>query len=316
MKNKKKNKFNSLFTLLERFPTEIQCVKHFEKLRWNGKVVSPFDSESIVYKCAGGRYKCKNSGKYFNVKTATIFESSNIPMQKWYVALYLLTSHKKGISSHQLAKDIKVTQKTAWFILSRLRYAMLHWDYKAKQLSNTVEIDEAYVGGDTANKHQSKKKGIHGEDVEGRMDDKAVVLGMIERDGEVRLQHVEDAKKDTISPIIYKNVKEDSTVITDEFKGYARLQMYYNHSTVNHSLKQYVSNMSHTNNIENFWSIMKRGIYGIYHHTSKAHLQLYLEEFSFRFNNRDLSEQDRCELFLSKTEGRLTYPTLISKKVF
>lgn len=120
------SEFKSLFDLLKAFPDEKACIGHLEQLQWNGNPVSPFDPTSKVYKCSGGRYKCKNTGKYFNVKVGTIFEDTKIPLQKWFMALYILSSHKKGISSHQLAKDIDVTQKTAWFILHRLRYAFNH----------------------------------------------------------------------------------------------------------------------------------------------------------------------------------------------
>src|SRR5687768_5437573 len=133
--------FKSILDLLNTFPTEQHCIDHLERLRWNGIVVSPFDPESKVYKCAGNRYKCKNTGKYFNVKVGTIFEDTKIPLQKWFMALYIFSSHKKGISSHQLAKDIDVMQKTAWFLLHRLRYAFEHPNFQST-LSNTVEIDE------------------------------------------------------------------------------------------------------------------------------------------------------------------------------
>ena len=122
--------FKSILDLIKAFPDEQSCIEHIERLRWNGSVVSPFDSESKVYKCAGNKYKCKSTGKYFNVKVGTIFENTNIPLQKWFLALYVFSSHKKGISSHQLAKDIDVTQKSAWFMLHRLRYAFDHPNFK------------------------------------------------------------------------------------------------------------------------------------------------------------------------------------------
>lgn len=135
--------FKSILELTERFPDERACIEHLEWLRWDGNVVSPFDPESKVYKCKGIRYKCKNTGKYFNVKTGTIFEDTKIPLKKWFMALYIFSAHKKGISSHQLARDIDVTQKTAWFILHRLRYAFDHPNFKLS-MGGEVEADETY----------------------------------------------------------------------------------------------------------------------------------------------------------------------------
>lgn len=133
--------FKSIFDLFRAFPTEQSYIDHLERLSWNGNPVSPFAPESKVYKCANNKYKCKNTGKYFNIRTGTIFDNTKIPLQKWFLALYVFSSHKKGISSHQLAKDISVTQKTAWFLLHRLRYAFDHPNFK-QTLGNIVEIDE------------------------------------------------------------------------------------------------------------------------------------------------------------------------------
>lgn len=137
--------FKNILDLIKAFPKESACVEHLENLRWGGEPVSPFDPVSKVYCCANNRYKCKNTGKYFNVKVGTIFEDTKIPLQKWFMALYIFSSHKKGVSSHQLAKDIDVTQKSAWFMLHRLRYAFEHPNFLAT-LDNTVEIDETYIG--------------------------------------------------------------------------------------------------------------------------------------------------------------------------
>jgi len=135
--------FNSILELINAFPTEEVCVEHLEELRWNGVVISPFDSSSKVYKCAGGKYRCKNTGKYFNVKTGTIFDNTKMPLQKWFLAIWLVTSHKKGISSLQLSKDLDITQKSAWFMLQRIRNCFgIHDD---NDLDGDVEVDETYI---------------------------------------------------------------------------------------------------------------------------------------------------------------------------
>src|SRR5919199_3153108 len=281
--------FKSLADLLKAFPDEATCIAHLETIRWAGEPTSPFDPTSKVYKCLGGRYKCKNTGKYFNIKVGTIFEDTKIPLQKWFMALYILSSHRKGISSHQLAKDIDVTQKTAWFILHRLRYAFDHPNFKA-EMSGTVEVDETYVGGSEKNKHQSKKT----EGTQGRSTKtKKPVLGMVERGGHVSAQVVDDTTRATVQEAIEAKVVPGSTVVTDEYQAYKGLNKAYSHQVVQHSAKQYVNGMAHTNTIEGFWGLFKRGIDGIYHHVSFKHLQRYANEFVLRYNTRKQATAQR-----------------------
>ncbi|MEP7163106.1 MAG: IS1595 family transposase [Ferruginibacter sp.] len=300
--------FKSIIDLLKTFPNEQSCIDHLENLSWGGNPVSPFDSTSKVYKCAGNKYKCKNTGKYFNVRTNTIFDNTKIPLQKWFLALYVFSSHKKGISSHQLAKDISVTQKSAWFLLHRLRYAFDHPNFKAV-LGNTVEIDEAGIGGQSFYKHSNKKvRNEEGAVISG----KTSVIGMKERGGNIKAIVIPDRTKETLLPIIYANVKPDSVLMTDELISYQNLGKDFEHYSVNHSAKQYVNEMAHTNGIENFWSHLKRGIDGIYHSISKEHLQSYIDEFTLRFNTRDYNTQGRFDLILAAVSNkRLTYKELI-----
>lgn len=302
------HEFKSIFDLLKAFPSEQDCINHLEKLRWNGTVISPFDETSKVYNCAGNKYKCKNTGKYFNVRTNTIFDNTKIPLQKWFLALYVFSSHKKGISSHQLAKDISVTQKSAWFLLHRLRYAFDHPNFQ-NTLNSEVEVDEMFIGGEAKNKHSNKKnKNERG----GTLHEKQPVLGMKERGGNVVAKVVPNRNKETILPIVHRTVENDSKVYTDEYTAYKDLRYNYEHQKVNHGAKEYVNQMAHTNGIENFWSHLKRGIDGIYHWVSKAHLQSYVDEFTLRFNTRGLDTQSRFNFVLSAIANkRLTYQNLI-----
>ena len=295
--------FNSILELIQAFPNQQSCIDHLEALRWNGNVVSPFDETSKVYNCKGNKYKCKNTGKYFNVKTDTIFDNTKIELQKWFLGIWLVTSHKKGISSLQLGRDLNITQKSAWFMLSRIRQCFgLDNDTK---LDNEVEADETFVGGKNKNRHANKK-------TYGSTDDKAPVLGMVERNGKLVAKHVPNTTMETLTYEILKNVNETAKLYTDEYTSYARMKRVYDHSVVKHSRKQYVKGRVHTNTIEGFWSLLKRGKFGIYHFTSKKHLQLYVDEFVFRYNTRTQPEAMRFNLFLKNTENRITYKELIN----
>jgi transposase-like protein len=305
--------FTSLFDLLKKFSDEETCIKHLESLRWGREVVSPFDPESTVYKSKNHRYKCRNSNKYFNVRTGTIFEDSKVPLQKWFMAIYLAASHKKGISSHQLAKDIDVTQKTAWFMLHRIRYAFDHQNFKDKmgEHCETVEADEAYIGGKLKNKHAKERRELHAKGD----DNKTPVVGIIERGYNkktVVAKKVENTTAIEVAPIIQENVSKKAWFVSDGAKIYEAFgHNFTKHIIVNHHLGEYTRSIFHTNNIENFWSILKRGVYGIYHHVSPEHLQQYLNEFAFRYNTKDCSESERFNLYLKQTGRRLKYKDLI-----
>ena len=302
--------FNSLYDLTEYFDTEEKCLEHLKSVRWKEGKYCPHCGSLKVYEFSNGKtYKCGDCRKKFSVKVGTIFEDTKIPLRKWFMAIYLLTSHKKGISSMQLARDIKITQKSAWFILHRLRYASQSKSFRMK-LSGDVEVDETYLGGKQANKHKSKREsGTPGRS----MKTKSVAFGMLERGGELRMIPLDDTKKKNIQPVIVQNIEQGSNIMTDDYKSYRGLNKKYNHGVVKHSLKMYVEKGNiHTNSVEGALSLFKRGIIGIYHHISRKHLPLYLGEFSYRYNTREFQEDHRIDNFLDRCNGRLTYARLIS----
>lgn len=297
--------FNSVVELLDTFKDEESCIKHLEWLRWDGNVTSPFDPTSVVYKCKNHRYRCKNTGKYFNVKTNTLFDNTKIPLRKWFVAIYLVTSHKKGISSLQLSKDIDVTQKTAWFMLHRIRKCFCIEN--DNELNNTVELDETYVGGKNKNRHADKKV----EHSQGRSSqDKTPVFGMVERQGKLNAKVVKETSCETLTSEVVKYVK-DAIIYTDEWRGYSSIKKLFQHEIVRHKEYEYVRKNVYTNTIEGFWSLLKRGVIGIYHYISKMHMQKYVDEFVYRYNTRNYTECSRFNFLLQNTEHRLTYKQLI-----
>ena len=299
------HEFKSIIELMTYFDTEEKCITYLEELRWMNGVVSPYDPTSKVYKGKNHLYYCKNTNRSFNVRTGTLFGSSNVKLRKWFVAIWLVTSHKKGISSYQLARDLGVTQKTAWFMLQRIRncYGMEN----EGELNGEVEVDETYVGGKNKNRHASKKvRNSQGRSVK----DKAPVLGMVERNGKLVAKTVQDTSARVITPEIVKRVK-DAILYTDEWLGYNTVDKMYEHFIVKHKNGEYVNGKAYTNTIEGFWSWLKRGIFGIYHFTSKKHLQRYVDEFVFRYNLREMSDGNRFNLFLCKSEYRITYKELV-----
>ena len=307
--------FKSLPELLDFFKEEKNGIEYYEKIRWNGKPVCPHCKSEKPYRTNRG-FKCsdKDCHKKFTVRVGTVFENSKISFRIWFAAIYLCTAHKKGISSVQLAIDLGITQKTAWFVLHRVREMLRD---KAPQMlgkDKMVEADEAYIGAKEKNKHYNKRRSSKNPDLtnEGELyKAKKTVIGIIERDGKVVLKYVPSATKENMLTFIHKHVPKGSKIYTDEFRAYKQLNKRYSHATVQHALQVYVAGDVHTNTIENFWSVLKRGLYGIYHQVSDKHLERYLNEFASRFNTRKLATDARFELFLGQSEGRLKYKNLI-----
>lgn len=276
-----------------------------EMWRWPDGPVCPHCSHEKIYSYKDKKtFKCAECRKKFNIRTGTIFQNSKLPLRKWLIAMYLLTSHKKGISSYQLAKDIGVTQKTAWFMLHRIREML---SIKSPSMQGIVEIDEAYIGGSEKNKHANKKCSNPMSS-----NNKTTVLGIVERGKNVKAIVLPSARAVHLIPSILKNVKPDTIIITDQLQAYKRLGGYYRHYIVRHTHGEYVRGDAHTNTIEGFWSHLKRGITGTYHHASPKHLQRYCDGYCFRYNYRKLSESQRFNLALENMEKTLSYRELVA----
>lgn len=294
--------FNSLLELSRHFSTEGICRKHLEYMRWGDHPICPHCKHDKIYRFKNRKtFKCAGCKRKFTVIVGTVFENSNMPLTKWFIAIYLILNHKKGISSLQLGRDLGITQKSAWFVNHRLRE--LTKFKRGESLSGIVEVDETYIGGKESNKPKAKRS---------KLNNKTTVFGMLERGREVRVKVVRSSESKVLIPEILKNVQPDTYIISDGYKGYRRLGGYYAHLSIEHQRGEYVRGTVHTNTIEGFWSHLKRSVTGIYHYVSPKHTQRYCDASAFRYNTRELSCCDRFNLAISNCDGRLTYKELTS----
>ena len=298
----------STFQLFALIPDQETARIYLESRLWPNGVTCPTCSgQDRITTRKGGYYRCNKCKLDFTVRTGTIFERSHVPLHKWVYAMYLVVTSRKGISSMQLAKEIGITQKSAWFVLQRLREAC---GGKGGKLSGIIEVDETYIGGKEGNKHESKKQNA-GRGTAG----KKAVMGLRQRGGKTIAMPIDGTDRETLINAIYENVQIGSTVMTDEAVAYKKLGgVFFKHESVNHLAGEYARGPVSTNGIESVWALLKRGIYGTWHQISIKHLNRYVDEVAFRLNagNVERHTLDRLDSFITSVDGkRLTYARLI-----
>ena len=292
----------NLVSLVERFHSEDACIDYLEGLRWpNGLACLRCGSMSVSRIKTRGQYDCNSCRYRFSVRVDTIFHDSKLPLWKWFLTAYMMIESKKGVSANQVKRTIGVSYKTAWYLCHRIRATMT--EHSPEPLSGTVEVDETWVGG------KVKGKGRH------YVGNKTIVAGAIERDGDVRLETVPNARRETLHAFIREYVDPKAErIITDELKAYKGIADHdTKHETVNHSAEEWVRGDVHTNTVENIWSLFKRSLNGAYHHLSEKHMDAYLDELEWRFNNREnpfLFRETIRKLIRSKN---LPYQNLVSQ---
>jgi transposase-like protein len=316
-----KNELKTLSDAIRYFDDEQVCIDTVAGMRWPDGPQCPAclmpDTRQHWLKTQR-RWQCRDCGKQYSVKVNTIFEDSAVKLDKWLTAMWLLANCKNGISSYEVAKAIGVTQKSAWFMLQRIRLAMKNKSVlKLGYQGGPVEMDETFIGGKLKNMHKSKKPkgpGISGKAVSGTA--KTIVVGMVERGGRVRAEVVMERTHAVLRAVANKHIHPGATLMTDEWGGYKGAN--FTHEIVNHAV-EYVRGHVHTQGIENFWALLKRGLNGTYISVEPFHLDRYVDEQAFRYNNRatkdnPLTDADRFALVLSQISGkRLTYAELTGK---
>jgi len=300
----------TLYEAIQFFSDEDAAIRFVAKIRWPDGMKCPTCGRTdVAYLAKQRRWQCKSahSHRQFSVKVGTIFEDSPVSLGKWLIALWMEANSKNAISSHELHRALGITQKTAWSMLHRIRLALQHGTFDTK-LTGEVEVDETFIGGRARNMHVGQRK-AKGRGAVG----KAVVMGLLQRHGEVRTEVVEDTKRRTLQPRVHAHVEKGSCVYSDALASYEGLGADYAHQVVDHA-ECYVRGRVHTNGLENFWSLFKRCIHGTHVSIEPFHLFRYLDSETFRFNNRKTDDGQRFMLGLGGVSGkRLTYKSLIGE---
>ena len=287
----------NLITVFQRFPDHESCIEHLEKVRWNYTPKCPHcESENVAVKADGhrkGRWNCHSCKSSFNVLSGTIFQKTKIDLQKWFLAISIILNAKKGVSSHQLSRDIDVTQPTAWYMGMRIRRAMAS---QGQLLSGIVEADEAYIGGKP--RKRNRRDGNQPKNPRGRGTSKLPIIGVVERGGKVVAQPSTSVDSKALTTFLSQNIGPGALLMTDEYKGYNGVGKYIDHTTIDHSV-QYSDGFTHTNTIEGFWGLLKRAWYGTHHKYSREHAGAYVTEACFKYNTRNL--KNPFESFIQAT---------------
>jgi len=294
----------NMMQMMDRFGTEEKCRAVLEELRWPDGICCPrCKSEKISRIHERAQFDCDACRYQFSVTSGTIWHDTHLPLRKWFMAIYLTVESKKGFSANQMKRVLGVSYKTAWFLCHRIRAAMT--EQNPAQLNGTVECDETYIGGKL--KGRGRGRGAY-------LQNKAIVIGVIQRGGKVRLQVIDKPDRKTLHAFLKEHTAPDTEVIiTDEFKSYKGIGDHDTvHETVNHAQKEWTRGDIHTNGIENVWSLLKRSVTGTYHKLSVKHLDAYLDELEWRFNNRDNSYLFRDTLIKLLNSGQLEYRNLIA----
>jgi transposase-like protein len=300
----------TLLAAVRYFEDEAVCRDFLASMRWPNGVTCPFcDSARVGFIATRSLWRCKDCRKQFSVKKGTIFEDSPISLSKWLPAIWLYSAGKKGRSSHQLARDLGITQKSAWFMAHRIRLAMETESFDPP-LGGEVEVDETIMGGHDRNKHAHLRRYMG----RGSLPGKVAVMGLLERGGDVRAKVVPTRTAPVLQAEIRANVAPGTILYTDAFASYRHgMEADYVHEVIDHS-ESYVRGRVHTNGIENFWSLFKRVIYGTHHSVEPFHLDRYLGETVLRFNTRKMTDASRFSMTTARTAGRrITYKELTGK---